>query len=161
MEAEARALAEQHGLAWVRPTLDNYASHELTTGLTRLVSEPAPLSDDVIAQLEALDAAYDEQAAILGDEDSDDDAIAAAETEIERIDHESRAIRDRPQVIAPELRPQAGMILTLGRDGARAAAGILRRRGAAARRRGRRWCRGRHGKGRSRSAPIGAEAARR
>lgn len=117
MEAEARALAEQHGLAWVRPTLDNYASHELTTGLTRLVSEPAPLSDDDVTRLEALDAAYDEQAAILEDEDSDDDAIAAAETEIERIDHESRAIRDRPQVIAPELRPQAGMILTLGRDG--------------------------------------------
>jgi len=117
MDAEARALAEQHGLAWVRPTLDNYASHELTMGLTRLVSQPAPLSDDDIARLEALDAAYDEHAAILENEDSDDDAIAAAEGELERIEHESRVIRDRPQVIAPDLHPQAGMILTLGRDG--------------------------------------------
>ncbi|OZA18168.1 MAG: chromosome partitioning protein ParB [Novosphingobium sp. 17-62-19] len=117
MEAEARALAEQHGLAWVRPTLDNYASHELTTGLTRLVSEPAPLSDEDVARLETLDAAYDVEAAILEDEESDDDAIAAAETEIDRIDQEARAIRDRPYVIAPDLRPQAGMILTLGRDG--------------------------------------------
>lgn len=117
MEAEAQALAQQHGLAWVRPTLDGYASHELTTGLTRLVSEPAPLSDEDIAKLEVLDAAYDEQAAVLEDEDSGDEAIAAAENEIERIEHESRAIRERPHVIAPDLLPQAGMILTLGRDG--------------------------------------------
>jgi ParB family chromosome partitioning protein len=93
MDAEARALAEQHGLAWVRPTLDTYASHELTTGLTRLVSQLAPLSDDDIARLEALDAAYDEHAAILENEDSDDDAIAAAEGKLERIEHESRVIR--------------------------------------------------------------------
>lgn len=117
MDVEARALAEQNGLAWVRPTLDTYASHELTTGLTRLVSEPASISDEDIARVEALDAAYDEQAAILESEDSDDDAIAAAENEIERIEQESRSIRDRPHVIAPDLRSQAGMILTLGRDG--------------------------------------------
>jgi ParB family chromosome partitioning protein len=76
------------------------------------------MSDDEAKRLEALDVAYDEQAAVLEDEDSDDDAIAAAEAELDRIEQESRAIRDRPQVLAPDLCAQAGMILTLGRDGA-------------------------------------------
>lgn len=117
MEAEARAVAEANGLAWVRPTLDPYASHDLVTGLIRLPTDDAPLSDDEVARLEVLDAAYDVQAAVLEDEDSDDDAIAAAEEQIDRIDSEARTIRNRPPVLAPDLRAEAGMILTLGRDG--------------------------------------------
>lgn len=118
MDAHATALAAQQGLAWVRPTLESYASHDMVQRLSRLASEPAPMSDDEAKRLEALDVAYDEQAAVLEDEDSDDDSITAAEAELDRIEQESRAIRDRPQVLAPDLRAQAGMILTLGRDGA-------------------------------------------
>ncbi|WP_082734324.1 ParB/RepB/Spo0J family partition protein [Novosphingobium sp. CCH12-A3] len=118
MDAHATALAAEQGLAWVRPTLESYASHDMVQGLAQLATEPAPMSDDVAKRLEALDAAYDEQAAVLEDEDSDDDAITAAEAELDRIEQESRSIRDRPQVLAPHLRAQAGMILTLGRDGA-------------------------------------------
>ncbi|MEO0032466.1 MAG: hypothetical protein RIS94_2224 [Pseudomonadota bacterium] len=117
METEATAIAEANGLAWVRPTLDPYATHDLVAGMVRLATDEAPLSDEEVSRLEVLDAAYDTQAAVLEDEESDDAAIAAAEEEIDRIEREARAIRDRPPVLDPELRGEAGMILTLGRDG--------------------------------------------
>ncbi|QGN55747.1 hypothetical protein [Novosphingobium sp. Gsoil 351] len=80
-------------------------------------AEPAPLSEADLARLDVLDACYDEHAAILEDEDSTDEAVQGAEESIERIEAEIQDIRNRPPVLAPELMGEAGMILTLGRDG--------------------------------------------
>lgn len=117
MEEQARAVAAEQGLAWVKPTLDPYASHDLVGGLVRLPAEPAPLTEAEIARLDELDASYDEHAAILEDEESAAEAVAAAETAIEAIERECQDIRSRPPVLAPELKAEAGMILTLSRDG--------------------------------------------
>jgi ParB family transcriptional regulator, chromosome partitioning protein len=117
MEEEAKALAAEQGLAWVKPTLDPYASHDLVEGLVRLPAEPAPLSEAELARLDALDASYDEHAAILEDEDSAEEAVAAAEAAIEAIERECQDIRARPPVLAPELKAEAGMVLVLSRDG--------------------------------------------
>jgi ParB family transcriptional regulator, chromosome partitioning protein len=99
------------------PTLDPYASHDLVEGLVRLPTEPAPLSEAEVARLDELDASYDEHAAILEDEDSAEEAVAAAEAAIEAIERECQEIRARPPVIAPELKAEAGMVLVLARDG--------------------------------------------
>ncbi|WP_298166706.1 ParB/RepB/Spo0J family partition protein [Novosphingobium sp.] len=117
MEEQAKALAAEQGLAWVKPTLDPYASHDLVEGLVRLPAEPAPLTEAELAKLDELDASYDEHAAILEDEDSAEEAVAAAEAAIEAIERECQEIRARPPVIAPELKAEAGMILVLSRDG--------------------------------------------
>jgi len=117
MEAEAKAIAAERGLAWVRPTLDPYASHDLVAGLVRLPAEPAPLTEAETVRLGELEAAYDAHAAVLEDEDSDEDAVAAAETAIEALDRECRDLRDRPPVLPPALLGEAGMILTLSREG--------------------------------------------
>ncbi|PLK22343.1 chromosome partitioning protein ParB [Porphyrobacter sp. TH134] len=117
MEEEAKALAAEQGLAWVKPTLDPYASHDLVDGLVRLPAEPAPLSEAEVARLDELDASYDEHAATLEDEDSAEEAVAAAEAAIEAIERECQEIRARPPVIAPELKAEAGMVLVLSRDG--------------------------------------------
>ena len=117
MAEQAQALAAEQGLAWVKPTLDPYASHDLVEGLVRLPAEPAPLTDVELARLDALDASYDENAAVLEDEGSAEDAIAAAEAAIEAIERECQDIRARPPVLAPELKAEAGMILVLSRDG--------------------------------------------
>lgn len=45
MEEQAQALAAEQGLAWVKATLDPYASHDLVDGLIRLPAEPAPLGN--------------------------------------------------------------------------------------------------------------------
>jgi len=117
MEEQAKALAAEQGLAWVKPTLDPYASHDLVEGLVRLPAEPAPLTEAEVARLDELDAAYDEHAAILEDEDSAEEAVAAAEAACLAIERECQEIRARPPVIAADLKAEAGMILVLSRDG--------------------------------------------
>ncbi|MGV3553932.1 MAG: ParB/RepB/Spo0J family partition protein [Croceibacterium sp.] len=117
MEEHASAVAAEQGLAWVKPTLETYASHDLVGGLVRLPAEPAPLTEAEIARLDELDASYDEHAAILEDEESAEEAVAAAEAAIEAIERECQDIRSRPPVLAPELKAAAGMVLTLSRDG--------------------------------------------
>lgn len=117
MEEKAKALAAEQGLAWVKPTLDPYASHDLVTGLVRLPAEPAPLTEAELARLDELDSSYDEHAAILEDEDSAEEAVNAAEAAIEAIERESQDIRAKPPVLADELKAEAGMILVLSRDG--------------------------------------------
>jgi len=117
MEETAKALAAEQGLAWVKPTLDSYASHDLVTGLVRLPAEPSPLTEAELARLDELDTSYDEHAAILEDEDSAEEAVTAAEAAIEAIERESQDIRAKPPVLADELKAEAGMILVLSRDG--------------------------------------------
>ncbi|WP_226019202.1 ParB/RepB/Spo0J family partition protein [Novosphingobium sp. FKTRR1] len=117
MAEEARTLAEQNGLAWVKPTLDPYASHDLVEGLVRLPAEPAPLSEAETARLEELDASWDEHAAVLEDEDSAPEAIEAAEAAIAAIERETQDIRNRPPVLPDDHKGSAGMILTLSREG--------------------------------------------
>ncbi|MFA9199644.1 MAG: ParB/RepB/Spo0J family partition protein [Cypionkella sp.] len=117
MEEHASAVAAEQGLAWVKPTLATYASHDLVGGLVRLPAEHAPLTEAEIARLDELDASYDEHAAILEDEESAEEAVAAAEAAIEAIERECQDIRWRPPVLAPELKATAGMVLTLSRDG--------------------------------------------
>ncbi len=117
MEEQAKALAAEQGLAWVKTTLDPYASHDLVEGLVRLPAESAPLTEAELARLDELDASYDEHAAILEDEDSAEEAVAAAEAAIEAIERECQDIRARPPVLEPELKAEAGMVLVLSRDG--------------------------------------------
>ena len=117
MAEEARTLAEQNGLAWVKPTLDPYASHDLVEGLLRLPAEPAPLSEAETARLEELDTSWDEHVAVLEDEDSAPEAIEAAEAAIAAIERETQDIRNRPPVLPDDHKGSAGMILTLSRDG--------------------------------------------
>lgn len=117
MEEAAASVAAEQGLAWVKPTLDVYVSHDLVEGLHRVPVPPRVYSEDELARIEELDAAYDAQAVILEDEDASEDDTSAASEEIERIDAEIAAIRDRPVEIDPDIKRESGMILTLGRDG--------------------------------------------
>ncbi|MGB3409396.1 MAG: ParB/RepB/Spo0J family partition protein, partial [Jannaschia sp.] len=117
MEEAAARTAQEHGLAWVRPTLGNYVSHELVEGLSRLPSEPAPMTEHEAQELGELEADYDRVAAVLEDEDSDEDEVAKAEKELVVIDRAMRALNDRPPVLADELKPEAGAFLVLSRNG--------------------------------------------
>lgn len=117
MEEAASKTAAEHGLAWVRPTLDCYVGHDLVQGLGRLPCDPAPLSEQEAQELADLEADYDRAAAILEDEDSDEAEIAKAEHELVSIDRAMRALNDRPPVLADELRCDAGAFLVLTRNG--------------------------------------------
>ena len=115
--AAADHCAEQ-GLAWVKPTLDCYVSHDMIEGLVRLPAEAAPLTDDQLARWNELETAYDGQAAILENEDSSEAEVEAAERALSDLDAEMRILQNRPPVLADDLKAGAGAILVLGRDGA-------------------------------------------
>jgi ParB family transcriptional regulator, chromosome partitioning protein len=117
MEEAAARTAEEYGLAWVRPTLGTYVSHDLVEGLGRLPCEPAPLTEQEAQELGELEADYDRVAAVLEDEDSDEDEVAKAEQELVVIDRAMRALNDRPPVLSDELKPEAGAFLVLSRNG--------------------------------------------
>lgn len=117
MEETAACIATEQGLAWVKPTLDVYVSHDLIEGLHRVPAPPRVYTEDERARLEVLDAAYDSHAVILEDEDASEEDTGKASEEIERIDAEIAAIRDRPVELDAHIKRESGMILTLGRDG--------------------------------------------
>ena len=117
MNEAADVQADRTGLAWVKPTLDCYVSHDLAAGLSRLPTEPASLSEEDAATLSDLEIRYDDQAAILEDEDSSEEQVAAAEAELDTIDRAISAINNRPPVLAGELKSEAGAFLVLSRDG--------------------------------------------
>src|SRR3546814_12144904 len=56
MEEAADKTALEYGLAWVRPTLGNYVSHDLIEGLGRLPCEPAPMTEQEAQELGELEA---------------------------------------------------------------------------------------------------------
>lgn len=117
MEEAAEKVAIEYGLAWVRPTLGNYVSHDLVEGMSRLPCEPAPMTEQEAQELGELEADYDRVAAVLEDEDSDEDEVAKAEQELVVIDRAMRALNDRPPVLADELKSKAGAFLVLSRNG--------------------------------------------
>ena len=117
MDEAAEKTALEYGLAWVRPTLGNYVSHDLVEGLGRLPCEPAPMTEQEAQELGELEADYDRVAAVLEDEDSDEDKVAKAEQELVVIDRAMRSLNDRPPVLADELKAEAGAFLVLSRNG--------------------------------------------
>ncbi|UIP07017.1 ParB/RepB/Spo0J family partition protein [Erythrobacter sp. SDW2] len=117
MEETAEKAALEYGLAWVRPTLGNYVSHDLVEGMSRLPCEPAPMTEQEVRELGELEADYDRVAAVLEDEDSDEEEIAKAERELVVIDRAMRELNDRPPVLADELKSEAGAFLVLSRNG--------------------------------------------
>lgn len=117
MEEAAARTAQEQGLAWVRPTLGSYVSHDLVEGLSRLPSEPAPMTEAEAQELGELEADYDRVAAVLEDEDSDQDEVARAEKELVVIDRAMRALNDRPPALPDDLKVEAGAFLVLSRNG--------------------------------------------
>lgn len=117
MEKAAARTAKELGIGWVRPTLTNYVGHDLVGSLRRLPSEAAPMTEQETQELTALEADYDRVAAILEDEESDEDEIAKAEKELVVIDQAIRALNERTPVLAEDLKPEAGAFLILSRSG--------------------------------------------
>jgi ParB family chromosome partitioning protein len=117
LQALADAVASEHGLAFVRPTLDPYVGYPATEGLRRVAVEKAPLTDAETARVEALETELGAQVAILENDASSEAELAQAEARIEALDREIDAITDKPPVIDPELKAKLGAFLMLDGDG--------------------------------------------
>src|SRR3546814_17858373 len=73
------------------------------------------MTEQEAQELGELEADYDRVAAVLEDEDSDEDEVAKAEMELVVIDRAMRALNDRPPVLADELKADAAAFVVLAR----------------------------------------------
>ena len=117
MEAIAAATAAEHGLAFVRPTLDSWIGYPATEGLRRVPVEKPPLTDEESARVDALEEQIGALVGLLEDEESDDAARADAEQKIPVLDREIDAITNKPPVIDTEVKAKLGTFLLLDHDG--------------------------------------------
>mgnify|MGYP003444787870 CR=1 FL=1 len=79
IESPEKDRAEQ-GLAWVKPTLECYVSHEALAGLVRLPTEPAPLSTAELARLDESGLHASREAELRAEGLWDDETDGAAES---------------------------------------------------------------------------------
>ena len=117
LHAAARQMAAELGLAFVRPILDSWIGGAATEGLRRVPLQAPPLTDEEKAKVEALEAEIGEQIALLEDDQTDDDARAAAEARVRELDGQIDAIVDKPPVIDAETKATLGVFLLLDGEG--------------------------------------------
>ena len=112
MEAEAKRVGEELGLAWIRPIASNY-THSAAAGLYRVILPPPDLTDEQTARLEAISARQEEIADEMDDESIEEDAYKALDREYDALSDEDHAIRNVAPELPDELKPQVGAFLKL------------------------------------------------
>jgi ParB family chromosome partitioning protein len=117
MEAEAKRIGDEKGLAWIRP-IASASSWEAARGLHRVNLPEIPISDEEEARLVVMEARLEVLGAEMENEDLDEAVFAALDTEYDTLNEEANQIRHyRPKILPPELAPRIGMFLTLSQTG--------------------------------------------
>jgi ParB family chromosome partitioning protein len=117
MQELAAAAAAEHGLAFVRPTLDGWAGYPATEGLRPVAVEAPPLTDEESARVDALESEIGELVSVLEDESREETERTDAEAKIRVLDAEIDAIADKPPVIGDDLKGKVGTFLVLDHEG--------------------------------------------
>lgn len=116
MEAEARRIGEETGLAWIRPIASNYAQNA-AHGLYRAILQPPALTDEQSARLTEIEARRSQLEIEMQDETISQEAYKALDQEDDRLIAEVHAIEHRAPVLPDELRPHVGAFLLLTPQG--------------------------------------------
>ncbi len=117
MEALAAQTAAEHGLAFVRPTLDSWIGHSQTEGLHRVPLQTPPLTDEESARVDDLEGEIEELVDLLQDEETEEQAREEADEKIRELSGQIDAIINKPPVIDEALKPRVGAFLMLADDG--------------------------------------------
>lgn len=116
MEAEAKRLGEEQGLAWVRPVAAAHI-YNATDGLYRVNLPKAPMTEAEEARADAIQTRLEEIGDELDSGEVDDEAGAALEAEYDTLEYEWNELQRRPTVLPEDLKGQIGTFLTLASDG--------------------------------------------
>ena len=116
MEAEAKRIGEELGLAWIRPVASSQ-TYSASTGLYRVQLPQVPLTDEQAARLEAIDERQDVISAEMEDEDLSEEAYQALDAENDALGDEREQLARRESVLPDELKPLVGAFLTLSPKG--------------------------------------------
>lgn len=116
MEAEAKRLGEEQGLAWVRPVASAHI-YNATEGLHRVNLPKQPMSEAEEARADAIQTRMEEIGDELDSGDLDDEAGSALEAEYDKLEDEWNELQRRPTILPDDLKGQIGTFLTLASDG--------------------------------------------
>lgn len=117
MEAEAKRIGEERGLAWIRPLVGT-STWEAARSLHR-VNLPMPaLTVEQAARIEEIDTRIGAIETEMENEEIEQEAYDALNDEYEALSEEVQTLRfHRPAILPPELAPRVGLFLTLENDG--------------------------------------------
>jgi ParB family chromosome partitioning protein len=116
MEAEAKRIGENLGLAWIRPIASNYA-HNAAQGLYRVVLDQPGLTDAQGMRLGEIEERRTAIEAAMQDEGLSEDAFKLLDAEDDRLIGEAQTIEDRAPVLPDDLKPHVGVFLLLTPQG--------------------------------------------
>ncbi|OYW84803.1 MAG: chromosome partitioning protein ParB, partial [Sphingobium sp. 32-64-5] len=116
MEAEAKRLGEEQGLAWVRPVASAHI-YNATERLHRVNLPKQPMSEAEEARSDAIQTRMEEIGDELDSGELDDEAGSALEAEYDKLEDEWNELQRRPTILPDDLKGQIGTFLTLASDG--------------------------------------------
>ena len=116
MEAEAKRIGDERGLAWIRPIASD-STWDAARGLFRVTLPRQPFTEDELARANAIEVRVDELEAEMANEDLTEDAFQAFEAEYEELQAELQTLQRRPAILPPELASRVGAFLTLSQSG--------------------------------------------
>jgi len=112
MEAEARRIGEELGLAWIRPIASNY-THSAAAGLYRVILPQPDLTEAQSARLEAISQRQEVIAGEMDDEAISEEAFKALDQEYDALSEEEHGLHHIPPVLPDDLKPLVGAFLKL------------------------------------------------
>lgn len=116
MEAEAKRIGEERGLAWIRPVASN-STWEVASGLFRVSLPSLPLTEAQTIRISEIEARQSIISLEMDDEETEQEAYEALDKEYEALTAELREVNRREKILPPELAPRVGLFLTLSQDG--------------------------------------------
>ncbi len=116
MEAEAKRLGENLGVAWVRPVATT-SLYGITSDLHRVVLPPAPMTQEEAERSDAIVERCEVLEEEMSDESLEPDAYGKLEEEYDALREEYEALNSKAPELTDEIKGQVGVFLTLGRDG--------------------------------------------
>jgi ParB family chromosome partitioning protein len=116
MEAEAKRIGEETGLAWIRPIASNYA-HNAAHGLYRAVLQQPELTEEQVNRLNEIEERRSELETEMQDESLTENDFKLLDQEDDRLISEAEAIENRAPVLPDELKAHVGAFLLLTPQG--------------------------------------------
>ncbi len=116
MEAEAKKLGEERGLAWIRPVASHHTYDE-ARGLHRVTLPRLPMTDAERIRADEIEQRIGELQDEMENQELTEEAFATLDNEHDTIHEELQALQRRPSVLPPELAPRIGAFLTLSQAG--------------------------------------------
>lgn len=116
MEAEAKRIGDETGLAWIRPIATN-STWEAARSLFRVNLPAQPMTEAEATRFDEIETRIGVLQEEMENEELDEDAFGLLDTEHDTLHEELEALQRRPKILPPELAPRVGVFLILTQSG--------------------------------------------